>query len=292
MKTIKQLKFECVNKLKENNVEDSNSIVNLIMQKVLDCNKQYLLINYNENIDEEKENNIKEYVNKIIDGTPVEYITNNREFMNCNIYVNENVLIPRQETEILVESIINILQNEKYIKKGSINILDMCTGSCCISIGLLTYIRKENQDLFNKINIVASDVSKKALEVSKINVDNNNLSNKIKLVNSDLFEKIQDKFDIIVSNPPYIRKKDIESLENNVKKEPILALDGGDDGLYFYNKISMQGKKFLNNNGYILYEIGYDQANDVKSILEDNQYKDVQVVKDLSQNDRVVIAIK
>ena len=291
MKTIKQCKIEYINLLKENNVEDSNSIVSLIMQKVLNVSKQYLLINDNENISEEKENSIKEYVNKVIEGTPIEYITNNKEFMNCNIYVNENVLIPRQDTEILVESILDVLKNN-FLDKESIKILDMCTGSCCISIGLLKYLKQNNKELFDKIHITAADISKDALEVSKVNVENNNLIDKITLVNSDLFENIKDKFDIIVSNPPYIRKDDIAFLDRNVKKEPILALDGGIDGLDFYNKISNNGREFLNDNGYILYEIGYDQANEVKNILQNNQYKDIKVIKDLSQNDRVVIAIK
>ncbi len=291
MKTIKEIKIECINILNKNNIEDSNSITNLIMQKVLNCNKQYLIINDKNNVSIEDEDLIKEYINKILDNTPVEYITNNKEFMNCTIYVNENVLIPRHDTEILVENIIDILTN-KFNDKPNIKILDLCTGSSCISVGLLTYIKENNNELFNKINIVASDISKDALKVAKINVDNNNLSDKIELVHSNLFENIQGKFDFIVSNPPYIIKDEIEKLDANVKKEPILALDGGEDGLYFYNNISEIGKHYLKENGYILYEIGYNQGKDVKQILEKNNYNNIEIVKDLSKNDRVVIGIK
>lgn len=181
------------------------------------------------------------------------------------------VLIPRQDTEILVEEVLKVAQKED-------NILDLCTGSGIIGISLAKNLLSDK--------ITAIDISDTALNVAKRNAKKQNVN--IKYIKSDLFENVQDKFDIIASNPPYIETETIESLTEDVKNEPILALDGGEDGLDFYRKIAKDAKEYLNENGKLFFEIGYNQKESVSKILKQLDYKDIECVKDLADNDRVI----
>ena len=194
--------------------------------------------------------------------------------MKIDLYVDENVLIPRADTEIVVEEAIKII-NENNLT----NILDMCTGSGAIAIAISKYT--ENR------NINAVDISEKALEVARKNAISNNTT-AIEFICSDMFENVTGKYDLIISNPPYIQKNVIESLDENVKKEPILALDGGDDGLDFYRNLENNAYEYLNENGYLVLEIGFDQKGEVTKLLQ-NKYKDIICKKDLGGNDRVII---
>ena len=198
--------------------------------------------------------------------------------MKLNFYVDENVLIPRQDTEVLVEEVIQIAKKIKAKK-----ILDLCTGSGAIAISLAKYL--EN------VQLTALDISGKALDIAIANAKNNHVQDRITFVESNLFQDLaQEKYDIIVSNPPYIRSEEIEKLDKEVKREPKVALDGGKDGLEFYRKIIDQGYQYLKYGGYICLEIGYDQKEEVIKIIEDKkQYVGTYCKKDLYDNDRVIV---
>ena len=264
-------------KLEKQKVEDTSIISRILMQYVLKIDRNKLIINKNDNVDINKENEYKEYIEKIIKGKPVQYITNNQEFMKLNFYVDENVLIPQPDTEILVEEVIksiDIMEN--------IEILDMCTGSGCIGISLAKNI--EN----TKVTLV--DISKEAIEIAKKNAIQNGVENKVTFIQSDMFENVKGKFDIIVSNPPYIKTDIIQTLDKQVQNEPHIALDGGEDGLDFYKMLINEAHKYLKKGGKIFLEIGYDQKQEVESLAKQRKhYKKIETIKDLSQNDRVII---
>lgn len=264
-------------KLEKQKVEDTSIISRILMQYVLKIDRNKLIINKNDNVDINKENEYKEYIEKIIKGKPVQYITNNQEFMKLNFYVDENVLIPQPDTEILVEEVIksiDIMEN--------IEILDMCTGSGCIGISLAKNIKN------TKVTLV--DISKEAIEIAKKNAIQNGVENKVTFIQSDMFENVKGKFDIIVSNPPYIKTDIIQTLDKQVQNEPHIALDGGEDGLDFYKMLINEAHKYLKKDGKIFLEIGYDQKQEVESLAKQSKhYKKIETIKDLSQNDRVII---
>ena len=198
--------------------------------------------------------------------------------MKLNFYVDENVLIPRPDTEVLVEEVMKIAKKIKAKK-----ILDLCTGSGAIAVSLAKYL--ENTQL------TALDISGKALDIAIANAKNNQVQDKITFVESNLFENLgQEKYDMIVSNPPYIRRKEIETLDKEVRKEPRLALDGGEDGLDFYREIIHKGYEYLKYGGYICLEIGYDQKEEVMQLIEaEKQYSGTYCKKDLYDHDRVIV---
>lgn len=198
--------------------------------------------------------------------------------MKLNFFVNENVLIPRQDTEVLVEEAIQIAKSI-----NAKNILDLCTGSGAIAVSLAKYLKD--------VQITATDISKEALRVAKKNAVSNEVEQKITFIESDLFKKLTNtKFDIIISNPPYIKKDIIKSLSKDVQNEPHIALDGGYDGLKFYRLISNMAIEHLTLGGYLCLEIGYDQKESVLEILKEHpQYVKTYCKKDLFDNDRVVV---
>lgn len=277
--TIKQAIERGVAKLKLENITTPKLKVRLLMQFVLEKPRQYLIIYDNKTLTKNQEDKFFAGISKLSKGVPIEHITHNKEFMKLNFFVDENVLIPRQDTEVLVEEVIKIA---KKIKAK--NILDLCTGSGAIAISLAKYLPN--------IQITALDISSKALEVAKLNTKNNNVENQITFVESNLFENLsKEKYDIIVSNPPYIKQALIKELDKEVQKEPHIALDGGKDGLDFYRKIIDTGYEYLKYGGYLCLEIGYDQKEEVMNLLDDNgQYINKICIKDLYDNDRVIIA--
>lgn len=265
--------------LKTNNVTEPNIKSRLIMQYVLNKPREYLVVYDKKELTLRQEVNYFKAIKKLCQGIPIQHITNRQEFMKMTFYVDENVLIPRQDTEILVEEVIKIAK-----KINAKKILDLCTGSGAIAISLAKYI--------DKSNITAVDISSKALNVAKLNAKNNEVEDRITFVESDLFENLKkEKYDIIVSNPPYIKKEVLKKLDKEVQKEPNLALNGGYDGLDFYRKIIKNADEYLKFNGYLCFEIGYDQKEDVENLLkEQEKYANITCKKDLCDNDRVVTA--
>mgnify|MGYP003286951868 FL=1 len=270
-----------------NNIDDASLVARELLAHVLEQNKQYLVIHSDDELEEEYRSKFVNCINQIASGKPLQYITNKQEFMGLNFFVDENVLIPQPDTEVLVEETIKkcISVAELGAEQSPIKILDLCTGSGAIAISLNYVLAQKNINA----EITASDISEKALDIAKKNNESNNTS--VKFAESNLFENIQkNDFDIIVSNPPYIKRKIIETLPCQVQAEPHIALDGGEDGLDFYKKIIDQACKYI-KNGYVLLEIGYDQKDEVEGLFRANgRYSEIETVKDLSNNDRCVIA--
>lgn len=264
--------------LNENSVEDADIISKILVEYVFDIEKEKIILYYDKQIENIDVDTYKNCLEKIVKGVPVQYITNKQEFMSLNFYVDENVLIPQPDTEILVEEII-----EKY-KNKECKILDLCTGSGAIGIALAKNI--ENSKVF------ATDISMKALQIAKLNAEKNLVHRKMKFIESDMFKDIKEKdFDIIVSNPPYIKTSVIEALSVQVQNEPHIALDGGFDGLDFYKIIIENAYKYLKEDGQLFLEIGYDQKDDVTKLLNENKhYCDIYSKKDFGNNDRIVVS--
>ena len=274
--TIKQAITKGMIMLKSNNVESPKLKARLLLQYVLDKPRQYIIVYDNKEIDKQQQWQYFVNIEKLTKGIPLQHITHRQEFMKMDFFVDENVLIPRPDTEILVEEVIKIAQ-----KYNSPRILDLCTGSGAIAISLKKFV--PNAD------ITAVDISEKALEIAQKNAEK--LEAKINFVKSNLFDKLDNKkFDIIVSNPPYIRKDEIKKLSEEVQKEPKIALDGGEDGLDFYRIITEQAINYLKTGSFLCFEIGYNQKNHVIKIIEDEQnYKNTYCKKDLYGNDRIII---
>lgn len=265
----------------KNNVEDTVFKVDMLLRFVTNMSKAELLINLNKELNIATEEVFLTYINDISEGKPIQYITNKQEFMKINFYVNENVLIPQPDTEILVENAIERIQK---FEKETIDVLDLCTGSGAIAVSIKKYTEKVGK----KVNVCASDISKKALEIAERNAKENGVN--IEFILSDLFARIKKTFDIIVSNPPYIASSVIGSLSKEVQSEPHLALDGGMDGLEFYRNIAKDGYKYLNVGGCLMLEIGYDQKNQVMDLFKSTKmYGKIDYMKDLSGNDRMII---
>lgn len=290
---IKNLIKKIEKELKENKIEDYYTISKMLLKFELKKDRQYLINHCEEEIDKQDLTRIEEAITKLINGTPIQYITHNQEFMKLIFFVDEDVLIPQPDTEILVEKVLDICN--LHYKNSKIKILDLCTGSGAIAISLDKYVQTQNKEIY------ASDISTEAIKIALKNNKNNNTNvnfiqsdmfeSIISIINSEKEEKKFEQFDIIVSNPPYIKTDIIKTLSEDVKKEPEIALDGGIDGLEFYKIIAKNAYKYINNDGYLCLEIGYDQKNEVIKLLSKYpKYNNIQVSKDLSGNDRCIIA--
>ncbi len=276
--TIMELIKKGTIELKNSNIDSPKLKARLLIQFILNKPRQYIIVNDMEEVTTSISNKYFEGIKKLREGTPLEHITHQKEFMKLNFFVNENVLIPRPDTEILVEEVIEIAKRTKSKK-----ILDLCTGSGAIAISLAKYIPNSE--------IVAIDISNEALKIAKKNAINNEVENQITFISSNLFENLKnEKFDIIVSNPPYIKENVIEQLDMEVKKEPYIALNGGKDGLYFYKRIVNECYEFLKYQGYLCLEIGFDQKIDVVELIENEEkYENTYSKKDLYGMDRIIV---
>lgn len=243
-----------------------------LLEFVTGISRAMYFLRMNENMTADQEVQYKEYLETRANHIPLQHITGVQEFMGLEFCVNEHVLVPRQDTEVLVESVLEILTL-------GMEVLDMCTGSGCIIISLAK--------LGKAVKATGVDISEEALKVAKKNVEK--LEAEVTLLHSDLFENVEGKYDVIVSNPPYICTSVIEELKEEVKfHDPFLALDGKEDGLFFYRKIVDESLKYLKPSGKLYFEIGHDQGEDVKQLMENAGFFNVTVKKDLAGLDRVV----
>ena len=254
----------------------------VLLCHILNCERIDLIIKKDKLLDEESAYLFFDYIKRRVNNEPVSYITKTKEFMSLEFDVEEGILIPRPDTEILVEEIINL-----YKDKSS-KILDLCTGSGAIAVSLAFYLKKSYVTAVDKYDI--------CLETAKKNAIKHNVDKRVSIIKKDVLKPIDinDDFDCIVSNPPYIKSDVLTTLPDDVKDyEPIYALDGGDDGLIFYKKITEFAQNKLKSGGILAYEIGYDQAESVKKIInETNSFNEIKLTKDLSGLDRVIIAKK
>lgn len=255
-------------------LEKNNNDLIIALTYLLNTNKNLLFLNKEEALDKKIENELKIINDKINEGYPLQYAIGKWNFYGLDLLVDKRALIPRYETEILVDLIINDNSNNKKI-------LDIGTGSGAISLALSKNLKDSK--------IIGVDISKNAIDLANENKIKLNINN-VEFKESDIFSNIDDKFDIIVSNPPYINKKDFEKLDNKLYYEPQNALYGGEDGLYFYKKIIKNAKNFLNKNGKIYLEIGYDQKDSISNLLEEYGYKQIKAYKDFNDFDRIIKA--
>lgn len=273
MNTYKELLYAAREVLRKAGIADAEVDAWYLLTHVFGISRTDFFIHGQDECSKDKALVYKELVERRAARIPLQYITKVQEFMGLEFEVDKNVLIPRQDTEILVEEVLKVCSGK--------SVLDLCTGSGCIIISLAK--------LGSLKKAVGTDISEKALQVAKRNADKLNVD--VTLICSDLFEKIEGNYDIIVSNPPYIKSDDLLSLMPEVRDhEPRLALYAGADGLVYYKKIIKDLPKYINSGGYVFFEIGHDQGDAVKNLLIKAGYRDIYIKKDLSGLDRVVCA--
>ncbi|MFA6309737.1 MAG: peptide chain release factor N(5)-glutamine methyltransferase [Clostridia bacterium] len=299
--TLKELFSKGINDFRHAGIETPTLEVGVIICEILKCDESFLFAHNDYEFSEIEKSDFFEMIEKRIGGMPLQYLTGHSEFMSLDFIVNKNVLIPRQDTEILVETIIKYVKENYSDKTKKIRILDIGSGSGCIGISLAYYL--------DNVFVIELDKSKAALEIAKQNSEKNGVSDKMDFVECDVLkddcsklvfsndnsadnlQDIQTKFDIIVSNPPYVKSLEIESLKSEVRDyEPMEALLGGEDGLDFYRSIVENSPKLILPNGLLAFEVGYQQAHDVKNIMS-KRFDSLNTIKDLSGINRVVSGI-
>ena len=276
MNALKILKIGS-NFLKKKNISSHTLDAEILLAKTLNKSREEVLVNLDQKINKKHSFFFQNYVQRRSRSEPIAYILGEKEFYSKKFDVNKYTLIPRPETELMVDELI------KMYRGKSITILDIGTGSGCIIISLLNYLKKSTG--------IGIDISKNAIFTAKKNGKKFKLQNRLKFLNKSLLGIYNHKFDLIVSNPPYIVKKDIKNLSDDIKKyEPIIALDGGNDGLDLIKKVIYKSKDILKINGSLALEIGNEQIKKVSKILFDNGFRVKQFVKDYKNNIRCVIA--
>lgn len=279
-KTIGELLDIASKELKEVNIDTYILDAQLLLGTVLAKDKLYIITNRDKNVSIKDEKEYFELVEKRKNKMPIKYILGETEFMGLDFNVEEGVLIPRGDTEILVEELLSVINEE-----DELNVCDLCSGSGAIGISLANYRKK--------INVEEIDFYEAPEKITKKNIIKHGLEDRVKFIKSDLLKEPISKgkkYDIIASNPPYIKADEISNLMDDVKKyEPHTALDGGDDGLVFYKRIIEESKTTLNNEGILAFEIGYDQGKEVSNLMREAGFYNIKLVKDLAGLDRVVL---
>ena len=276
MTSLETLLKEGTKVLEQHKIQEARLDAWLLLEHVTGMNRAFYFAHSADGMDEEKADRYRELIRKRAGHVPLQHITHQAYFMGFEFYVNQNVLVPRQDTETLVEEAL------KVVKPG-MKVLDLCTGSGCIIVSIVHNVPE--------VEGTATDISKQALLVAKENAKLNQVS--VTFERSDLFDNVTGTYDVIVSNPPYIRTGEVVKLMPEVQEfEPMEALDGKEDGLYFYRKIIKECKAYLKPGGHILFEIGYDQGEAVSGLLKEAGFKNVTVIKDLAHNDRVVTGME
>jgi release factor glutamine methyltransferase len=270
--TIREALEKATKFLEENEIENAKNDAKEILKSTLDLSEEKLFLSREKKLAESKV--FFDKISKRANHIPLQYILGKVIFYESEFFIDENVLIPRQETEILVKQVIKFINK---LKNRKIKVLDLCTGSGIIGISLAKK--------FREINIIASDISKKALKVAKKNAGS--LKN-ISFIESNLFENIKEKFNIIISNPPYISETEFNSLSLEVLKEPKIAITDKSDGLSFYKNIIEKAKDFLIQNGEIFFEIGYGMEKDIIKIAENNDFELREIKSDYNNVLRVI----
>ena len=265
--------------LKDNKIKSAELDSEILMSQAIRKDKKYIILNYNKKI---KKKDLKYFdflIQERVKKKPIAYLTKKKDFWKYEFLIDKNVLIPRPDTEVLVEQILELTKN-----KASMRILEIGVGSGCIILSIL----KEKKKFFG----TGIDISTKSLKISEINSLKLGVNRRLKLFKSNIDNFNTGKYDLIISNPPYIKKNFLKCLEKDISFEPIEALDGGVDGLSETRKIIIKSSELIKKKGYLFLEIGFDQKNKVKKILENNGFYIKKVIKDLSNHDRCIVSIK
>ena len=267
-------------KLKKNNIKSALLDSEILLSEAIKKSREFIILNSNHDISEKEYNSFQEMIDQRLKGKPIAYLTGKKFFWKYEFCVNEKVLIPRPDTEIVIEQVLKIFKN-----KNEISFLDIGVGSGCILLSIL----KERKD-FKATGI---DISNHALKVCKINAYKLGVKNRVRLFKSDIDKFFKGKYDLIISNPPYIKNLDLKYLEKDVIKfEPKLALDGGLDGISEIRKVIKRSSELIKKGGKLILEIGFNQKEEVKQLLRKNSFYINSVVKDLGKNDRCIISTK
>ena len=266
--------------LKDKSIPSAQLDTEILMAKALDKNREYIILNHDKVLNVENLKYFKKLVQERATRKPIAYLLNKKFFWKNEFYVNNNTLIPRPDTEIIIEQILKVTKNKNYLK-----ILDIGVCSWCIILSIL----KERKNFYGS----GVDISKNSLEISKLNAKKLFVDERVKFYKSDVDKFNQGKYDLIVSNPPYIKRSDLKYLESDVLKfEPKLALDGGLDGLSVIRKVIKKSSELLKKNGKFILEIGFDQKNKVIKLLNNRGFYINSTVRDLANNDRCIVSTK
>ena len=268
------------NILKASNIANPYLDSEILLSKSINKDKKHIILNPKEILERKQLNNFINLIDRRKKGEPIAYIIKKKEFWKNVFYVNKNVLIPRPDTELIIEQVLNI-----YLKNSQLQVLDIGTGSGCILLSIL----KERSNFYG----TGIDISKKSINVSKFNAKKLNLTNRVKFYNSDIDNFKIGKYDLIVSNPPYIKLLNLKYLEREIVNfEPKLALSGGFDGFSKIRKVISKASNLIKKNGKFILEIGFNQKNKVKEILKKEGFYINKTLKDYGNNDRCIISTK